>query len=890
MRLPLFAAALLFSASLALGQTVPAPQDTQLRVVVVDQQGAGIPAAVVRVTPSDESVPVEQAADERGVATLPALAPGLVHLHVESQGFASFDGNLTLRRGGNTQTVTLAIAGLQEQVLVSDTAIDDRRGNSLTTTLEQDEIDQLSDDPDELQAQLEEMTGGAGAVFQVDGFRGGRLPPRDQIRQIRFRMNSFSADNHDAGRVQVEIITKPGLTAWNGNANTGWRTGALDARNAFSPTRTPEQFRRFNTGLRGPLIKNRTSLRINVDGNRSFDSGTIVAQLPDGRVADLVRRPIDQTNVTVGIEHGINKFQTLRVEFRRSDAENRNLGVGDFNLAERAFTRTHGEDQVRAALQSIIGKSLNQFRVQFNHSDTNQQSITSTPSIIVIDAFSMGGSGVANQTSNRAWDISDDFDFTLKKHAMRAGMRLEAGAYQGADARNGNGTFTFGSLDAYLSHLPTTFTQRTGQLETAFSQYQLGMYWQDDIRVNRHLSLSVGARQEMQSHLDGMLNLMPRVGYTWSPAGWKTTFRGGYGIFHDWYDSGLYDQTLRVNGIDQRDLLILNPGYPDPLAGSTAVVLPGGRVQADPNLRMPYFHQASIGAERPLTKTFSVQASMAIQRGRHQLRSVNVNAPDAAGMRPQPAVGTITQIESTGRSTLDRFTVGANYRWPKYRVFFNSNYTLATTKNDTDNPLSLPSSSLNPDADWGPSSQDVRHRLFTMVNVPLPFAMRASVNAAASSAAPYTITTGRDDNADGVTNDRPAGVGRNSARGAARFEMSLRLTRGVGFGATAGGPQNQASGPGGGGPPPGGGPVVVQGPAGGGPGPGPGDGGGGRFFGIGVPPVNKRFNVEFYVQAYNLLNRTNDQNFSGNLLSPFFGNATSASQARRIEVGMQFRF
>lgn len=83
---------------------------------------------------------------------------------------------------------------------------------------------------------------------------------------------------------------------------------------------------------------------------------------------------------------------------------------------------------------------------------------------------------------------------------------------------------------------------------------------------------------------------------------------------------------------------------------------------------------------------------------------------------------------------------------------------------------------------------------------------------------------------------------------------------------------------------------MVQGPAGGGPGPGPGDGGGGRFFGIGVPPVNKRFNVEFYVQAYNLLNRTNDQNFSGNLLSPFFGNATSASQARRIEVGMQFRF
>jgi hypothetical protein len=63
--------------------------------------------------------------------------------------------------------------------------------------------------------------------------------------------------------------------------------------------------------------------------------------------------------------------------------------------------------------------------------------------------------------------------------------------------------------------------------------------------------------------------------------------------------------------------------------------------------------------------------------------------------------------------------------------------------------------------------------------------------------------------------------------------------------------------------------------AGGGPGPGGG---------------NDRFALEFYVQGYNILNRTNFMNFSGNLLSPFFGNPTSAAQARRLEVGMQFRF
>src|SRR6185503_158226 len=120
-------------------------------------------------------------------AVLPPLTPGQVQIHVESEGFTPFDGTVTLRRGANNQTVTLAIAGLQEQVVVNDSATDDRTGNSFTTVLDADDIAGLSDDPDELAEQLDELTGGAGATFIVDGFRGGRLPAKDEIRQIRFR-------------------------------------------------------------------------------------------------------------------------------------------------------------------------------------------------------------------------------------------------------------------------------------------------------------------------------------------------------------------------------------------------------------------------------------------------------------------------------------------------------------------------------------------------------------------------------------------------------------------------------------------------------------------------------------------------------------------------------
>jgi len=858
-----------------------ANQQAQLRITVIDQTGASIPGARARVTPAAGAAS-EAIVDERGQTTFTALPIGAVQVDIDAAGFNSFTGRLTLRRGGNNQTVTLTIAGLVEEVIVTEAAAQDQRGNALTTTLEEAEIAELSDDPDELQAQLEAMTGGAGAIFQVDGFRGGRLPNRDEIRQIRFRNNSFSADNHDAGRVQVEIITRPGLTSWNGNANFGLRNDVLNARNAFARTQTPEQFRRFTAGLRGPLVRNRTSLRFNINGNRSFDSTTIVALLPDGRVGDQVKRPFEQTNVTVGLEHGLSTSQTFRFEYRRSEDARHNLGVGDFNLNDRAFDRSSNEHQVRTSVQSIFGRSaLNAFRVQWSLQESASDSLSPAPTVIVIDAFSRGGAGVSSDGSTRTLQVADDFDFTVGKHAMRAGLLFDAGAYRNLDARNAAGTFTFSSIEAFLAGTPNTYTQRLGQLRTAFSQYQLGVYWQDDFRLTRTFSVSLGVREELQTNVGDALNVMPRVGFTFTPRRPRMTLRGGYGIFHSWYDADLHDQTLRVTGEAgaQRDLLILNPGYPDPTGGVAATILGSGRVQADPDLRMPYVHQASIGIERPITQNLTFQTSYSLMRGRNQLRSRNMNAPDAFGIRPEPGIGTVVQIESTGRSASDRVNLNAFYRVPQRRTFTGVNYTWSKVRNHADNPLSLPADSLNPDAEWGPASQDVRHRFNAMVNVGLPLGIRANVNGTAQSAAPYTITTGRDDNGDGVSNDRPSGAGRNTERGAARFDMNVRFSRGFGFGGSRDGQQGGGGG--------GGGPVFV-GPGGGPGGGGPGGGGfGGGGFGGGG---NDRFTLEFYVQGFNVLNRTNFLNFSGNLLSPFFSNPTSAAQARRVEVGLQFRF
>lgn len=883
----------LFTLLLAAPVLAQTASDAQLRLVVVDETGAGIPTATVVVTPGNGGTPITVMTDERGVATIPAVAIGPAQVHVEFQGFDNIDQQITVRRGANTQTLTMKIAGVQEQVVVSDNNVvpDDTSGHAQTTTLDQAEIDQLPDDPDDLQAALEEMAGGQGAVFLVNGFRGGRLPSRDEIRQIRFRTNSFAADNHEAGRTFVQIITKPNTKQWDGNANIGERNSAIDARNAFSQTKTPEQIGRFNTGIRGPLVAGKTSLRLNVDGTRSTTSNTIYALNEDGTPnGQEFSRPSNRTFVDGQIEHALTQKQTLRLEYRNSNSNDQNLGVGGFNLLERGYSQTSDSHTFRGQLQGLVGKtSLNDFRVEVIDSNNASTSVSNAPAIIVGDAFSKGGAGVNNHGNTKQYMFADDLDFSPnRKHAMRAGFLLEGGNYDTFDAGNATGTFTFRDLNSFLSGTPLQYTQKIVNVgDTTYNHYQLGVYWQDDIKVNKAFSYSVGVREEMQSHISGKLNLMPRLGFTANPFGQKTTFRGGYGIFYDWYSPSLYSQTLLQNGVNQTNLLILNPCYPDPLScPATTVPLQGGRVQAPSDLAMPYVHMASVSVERQLTSALNLQVSYQMMRGRNQLRSINVNAPDVNGVRPEPTVGTVTQFESTGTSSTDRVSIQGQYRIPQKNIFMLVNYQIGRVYNDADNPLQLPANSLDPDAEWGPSSQDIRNRFNAMINLPLPGDVRFNLRTVANSAPPYTIITGLDNNLDGIVNDRPDGVGRNSARGAGYWDMSLRLGREFTFGGVRGGDGGRG-GQGGRGGLRGPGQVNQQVGIGGGRGGGRG-GDGGRGFGGGA--AGQRFTLELFAQGSNILNHTNLQAFSGNESSTLFGRATAAAQARRIELGIQFRF
>jgi hypothetical protein len=144
------------------------------------------------------------------------------------------------------------------------------------------------------------------------------------------------------------------------------------------------------------------------------------------------------------------------------------------------------------------------------------------------------------------------------------------------------------------------------------------------------------------------------------------------------------------------------------------------------------------------------------------------------------------------------------------------------------------------------------------------FGIRGNINLNVASGVPYNMTTGSDDNDDGVFNDRPEGVSRNSLRGDVTWGLNLNLSRRF----TLGGSATPIGG------------AAQQGGGGFG---GPANRGAGGAFG-GSP------SIELFVQARNILNHVTPTGYVGNLSSPFFGSATSVGAARDVNIGLRFNF
>ncbi|HEV7798225.1 MAG TPA: carboxypeptidase-like regulatory domain-containing protein [Pyrinomonadaceae bacterium] len=193
-----------------------------LRGVISDELGATIVGATVILTDAT-GVAKTATTNGEGVYVFNGLAPGKYSVSVSAPGFAVSETEVDITPGGRQSAdLTLKVTIEEQKVTIAaETPLStESTNNANQTVITGKDLDALPDDPDELAAALQALAGpsmgpNGGQIF-VDGFSGGRLPPKESIREIRINQNPFAAEN-DQPSGRIDILTRPGTDKVRGS-------------------------------------------------------------------------------------------------------------------------------------------------------------------------------------------------------------------------------------------------------------------------------------------------------------------------------------------------------------------------------------------------------------------------------------------------------------------------------------------------------------------------------------------------------------------------------------------------------------------------------------------------------------------------------------------------
>lgn len=839
-----------------------------LRVMVRDPSGAVIAGATVVVTATGLTRTGRSSGE--GVAVVDGLPPGRYTLRVDYDGFETVEiRGYRVRAGNNHRDVTMPLASVTEDVDVErdrQEAALDTRGSAFSTLLTREQIDALPDDPDEMEAVLRALSP-TGSTIRVDGFSGGRLPPKAQIRSIRLpRGDSFAAESHGGleGASFIDIVTQPGLGRLGGAVDSTFRDGRLNAANPFTPEKGREDLRQYGLSFSGPVVAGRSSFSVSSQMGTQRDAVALFAALPRGTQSEAVLQRTRPSSLFARFDQAIGAARMLRATYAFNGNTRHNLGTGGFDLPDRAYDTSSREHLVRVSESGPVGRNIfSDLRLQLTWSSDVTSSRVEAPTTRVLDSFTSGGAQQDGGRRSLDVQIAGDVDVVRGAHSYRAGVLLEGGRYRSDRRDNYLGTWTYSSLDDYEAGRPSHFSQRTGDADVRDATMRLGAYVQDDFRVARSLLVSFGVRYEMQSYSSDRFNLSPRITLAWAPRrSGRTTVRAAAGRFTDWIPSSAREQAQLVDGERFREISITNPTFDD--ADGTRPVQPSNRYLLERSLALPETDAVSVGVSQALVSDLRVSATWVRRFGRNLLRGVDRNAPND-GVRPDPRYADVVAATGDAAARGHVLMFDASFARPRWhRLFAGVNYAWSTMATNSTGVFSR-AASRDLDDEWGPMGPG--HRLGASFIARFG-ALGVTLNARALSGMPYTLTSGIDSNRDGVFNDRPEGVARNSLRTPATWDIGGRLSYVIGFGrSTAGGGR-------------GGGAVVIVREDGGAAMPGGFDGG----------REDARVRLEFYVSVQNITNRANYTGYSGVATSPFFQQPTNVMNPRKVQLGVRTSF
>jgi hypothetical protein len=828
---------------------------------VLDPSGASIPGAHVVLRTTEASATLETKTDATGAFRFDNVRTGKYDLEVEAEGFrpTQVQATITTRRTPAfrvvlpilVQTESVTVATGENVPLIST----DTQGNQNTNSIDRNALDRIPVfDQDYITAMSrfldDNAVGTNGVTLVVNGIEanGPGVTP-SAVQEVRINNNPYSARFSRPGRARLEIITKGGSSDYHGSLNFLFRDSVFDASNAFAVVKPPERRQYYEGSVTGPIgHSKRTSFLLSLDEDLNNQQAIIAPDtiaaaesLGFGSIAQTVPNPTHHFFGSGRIFHDLANGDQFWIGYSYEHRSSENQNVGG-NTLPSAATNTHFlEHEINVShLHQFSPHWLNQARFLVGHFDNSVHSVNPDAQIAVSGLFTAGGAQSDSRRTEYHFDGTDFATYANGKHQLSFGIDIPDISRRGLDDfTNRGGTYTFASAADYSSAAPATYLVQTGQGHVAFLERVLCGFVEDNIRVTPNLSLYVGVRYYWQNYFhDDSDNFAPRISFAYAPsAKSKTVIRGGAGIFYDRTGPSPIGDLLHFNGVNLLRFLLDSPAHfpvqPGDLSG-----VPTSIVTLDPRTRIPYTLQYSIGVERQITAKTTFSAVYIGNRGIDVFRSIDANAPlPGSVVRPNPTVGQVREMQADGY--LKGNALELTFRGKLNKYFSGQvQYTTGRTDNNTSGITFFPASSYNAAADWGRSDNNRLHKFDLLASTQAIKFFTLGVALSVYSGKPVNITTGGDDNHDGILNDRPAGISRNTMPGPGMIDLDLNLSHDF--------PLSKAK--------------------------------------------KETKVISLSLNAFNVLNHPNYVTYIGAMSSSLFGKPVAAQPPRRLQLDVQFKF
>jgi hypothetical protein len=596
--------------------------------VVTDPSGASIAKASVRLTNASGSS-LDATTNRDGIYEFKGLLPGTYTLKAVAKSFALFTQEDVQILDGQIQklNIGLLIQVEEEKVEVTDNSnkVDvDPSNNAGTVVMKGKDLEALSDDPDELQSELQALAGPSagpnGGQIYIDGFTAGQLPPKASIREIRINQNPFSSEYDKLGYGRIEILTKPGTDQLHGQLFLTGNTDAFNTRNPFEGSaQQPGYYSTQFSGNIGGSLGKKASFFTNIERRNLNELNVVDTPFVDPttfqitQFSDASPNPRTRTNFSQRFDYQVTPGNTVTARYQYWRNTESGDGVGTFSLPTFGFNSLETEHTFQISdTQTLSARTINETRFQFVRQNNNQNPLNTAPTIQVQGAFSGGGNtaGLYADTQNR-YELQNTTYMTFGKHSIKYGGRLRVTKEDYNSDSRFNGLYSFGSrvdptvagcnvpappatcpqISGLVAYQRTLQSIAAGNSPTAngggASFYAVNfntagtalanqtwadgaLFFQDDWRIKTNITLSSGLRYETQNNLGDHTDFAPRLGLAWgidangknkSP---KTVLRLGFGMFYDRFNSDLVLQQQLQGGSIQQQFLVQNPAFFDP--------------------------------------------------------------------------------------------------------------------------------------------------------------------------------------------------------------------------------------------------------------------------------------------------------------------------------------